>query len=444
MRKKNLPRTALSRMGSLIGAGTKVGLREAQHRLFDRLGNDNLLAVRLRQVNTLVDTLSQLKGAAMKLGQVLSLEFSDLLPREILEVFEKLYDDSSTMQFDEVETLLKKAFGKDRFSQVESLSKEPIASASIGQVHTAIIEGRKVAIKVQFPFVAKSIDADVKVVKKFIDAYLKIAGKHIELSGVFQEVTRILMQETDYLKEADNMLLYAKHFESDPRFKIPRPLLDWTTKQVLVMTFEEGERLSAWVRGTEAEASRSPERVSQFSSMMLDLVLREFFEVGMVQTDPNLGNFLILPDSMQLVLLDFGAVNTYSHAFRVRIRRLIELAIAGDPEKLLQFAYRHRFLDPAEEPATKELFLQMLFRVGELFSEENQPFDFSDGDYIAATRATVLEFIQAVRHSKPVKELIFVNRKLGGVFHILKDLKAKQDLHVLWKKVQQVTRSAKE
>jgi predicted unusual protein kinase regulating ubiquinone biosynthesis (AarF/ABC1/UbiB family) len=427
---KQIPTSSLGRAGRLLGAGLSLIGKEVAVRAMDavtKLADDDRLQKRLSQAATLVDTLSQMKGAAMKTGQLLSLEFSDLLPPEVTDILRKLHDDAVTLPYENIEKVLRKELGPEGFARLKNISHEPISAASIGQVHTATVDGKKVAVKVQFPGVDKTIGADLALTRKAIESVLWISNRDIPLEGFFEECERVLRQEVDYRKEAKFLGQFAELVGDDQSFAVPAVYEDLSTKRVLVLSFMEGEKLKDWMKQPLSDVARE-----RFTGLVLTLLFKEFFEWGLVQTDPNYGNFLFRPDEFQLVLLDFGATNSYSKKSRKQIRDLQRATMSRDYNGLLEVAAEAGILDPRESDEVKQDFSAMMELIVGVFRPENQPFDFSSSEYLANIRTTTLGFAAKVRYTSPAKDLIFLNRKLGGMFHLLKDLGATYDLSKFW------------
>jgi len=429
-----VPSTAIGRAGRLFGAGVAFIGREVAVRSLEAISNlseDSKLKKRLEQVSGLVETLSQLKGAAMKTGQMLSLELSDLLPPEITEVLRKLHDSSAFMPFDQVNKILLKELGPELFKDLKEISETPISSASIGQVHSAVLRGQKVAIKIQFPGVDKSIKADLALVKKAVESLLWVQGKPVPLDGFFEECERVLKQEVDYRKEAKFIGQYRQLSAGVHGYRIPEVYEKYSTRRVLTLEFMEGVRLGDWLKSSMTAKERT-----DFGEKVLNLLFYEFFEWGIVQTDPNFGNFLYRPESDELVLLDFGACNTYSKRLRRDMASLLIVAMTGDSVALVSRAEELSVLDPRESTDTKALFCRMMELIVSVYRKEMQPFNFASSDYLQAIRTTTMEFAGKVKYTAPAKDLIFLNRKLGGMFHLLKDLGAKHDLYGFWQKIE--------
>lgn len=424
------PTSIFSRATTLIGMATKVAVKEVGSRIAERATESKLVA-RIEQAQEVVEALSKLRGAAMKAGQLLSIEGRDFLPPEVLKVLSRLQDSSASMDTKTVHRILKKELGADKFSELEDLTDDPVASASIGQVHRARIGKDLVAIKVQFPGVARSIDSDIAVLSRLTRAMTKVAGKEVNLDDLMKELKRVLKQEVDYKKEAKNAELYRNHLEGVDGYRVPRVYQAFSTRHVLTLEWMEGIRFQDWI-----DSGPSLQDRKRAGELLLDLFFREFFEWGFVQTDPNFGNFLILEKPLTLVILDFGATLEYDEAFRSEYKRVLREIYSGKGERMVQSAIDFGLLDARESAETKELYRRMMEVSFEPFSPELQPFRFGDLDYSARVRDALLGFTRSVRYSAPPQKIIFLHRKLGGIFNILKALDVRIDLVPYWRRVE--------
>lgn len=426
-KKKNLPRTALGRAGKLFAMGSVMVSREVKDRVMTAVAKHGgeRVQTRIKQAQDLVDTLGLLKGAAMKAGQLLSLEISDLLPPEISDILRTLHDQAPPADIALMQEVLRLDLG-DRVLDLHELSARPIASASIGQVHSATVEGQKVAVKIQYPGIAKSIDSDLNLLRKFSETALSISNKKIDLGPLFEELRSGLKDEVDYRKEADALRQYRATFGS-PQYAVPEVIANLSTEHVLTMSFEEGMRINDWLKGDLTQDQRN-----DFGHLVLQLLLDEFFKHGMVQTDPNYGNFLYRQNEVQLVLLDFGATRTYPPKFRQETRDLLKLAFDRKRNAVIDFVVAHKYLDPRESDEVKDMFFRIMEDIISMFRPENQPFDYSNPNYLQDMRTLTTNLIKEVKYSAPAKRMIFLNRKLGGMYHLLREAGCKIDLHEYW------------
>ncbi|MEO1233413.1 MAG: AarF/ABC1/UbiB kinase family protein [Myxococcota bacterium] len=425
-------RGVVSRSRKLLGMATRVAGHEVAQRVSERvarsaerLGADTVLR-RVKQAQIIADHLSELKGAAMKAGQFLSIDASDLLPPEAAEVLRSLQSDAEPVPFETVRQVLAEDLGAASLERLEGLAETPAAAASIGQVHTASVAGRKVAVKVQYPGVAESIPSDLAVLRKVAASFLVASGRRIPLDAIFEELETILTLEADYRHEAESMAAYRKLLVSDGRYRVPEPHLDLSSERVLVMSWLDGVPLGRWIAGSPPLADR--QRVAE---ALLDLYCSEFFDWGLVQTDPNPGNFLITPKG-EVGILDFGATMAFEPSFRAEYVELLRCVGDDDDDALLQASIEFGILDARESEEARTRFIEMMRAAAQPFSPEVQPFRFRDPDYQRKAREVVFAFMQAIRFTPPPRRLIFLHRKLGGLFNILKSLDVTLDLEQYW------------
>ena len=318
------------------------------------------VATRLKQAQDLVATLGELKGAAMKAGQLLSIEAAQYLPPEVVTVLRQLQDQTSFMPLDQVRFILQRQLGREKFEMIEDLSAEPIAAASIGQVHKATIGGKSVAIKVQYPGVASSIDADLYALRKIAIAAVKIMGKNVDLSPVLDEITKSLKQEVNYRIEADNLDLTKRELKN-PNFIIPEVYREYSTDTVLTLSFEHGVKISEWMKTELGREER--EYVSQ---LIVNLLIDEVLTTGVVQTDPNFANFLYRPEERKLVLLDFGATWVYETELRTHIQSQVVSLFDGKIDHVMEQIHERGYLSRKENDEAKEEFRRILAIVSDL------------------------------------------------------------------------------
>ncbi len=423
-KKSTQPTGVLERAGKLLKLAGSLTRQEVAHRLGDRDAGGSAIT-RLKQAATLVQELSHMKGAAMKVGQMLALEARDYLPDEVVQVLEQLQNKASFMAFDEVDEILRSDLGKKR-SQLRELSEEPIAAASIGQVHRAEIEKNgtmvPVAVKVQYPGIRDSIHSDVKILGVVLKGLTTVFRREIEIEGLLEEFAEVFVQETDYEQEAQAAIDYRKAAATLAGVVVPRVHLGLSTARVLTMDYEPGLTLTQWIRQTHP----TPARRLELGALILELYSREFCEWGLVQTDPNPGNFLIRPETGELILLDFGATKRYSKEFRIQYSRLIMAIFTKDTNKVMDAALKMALLDPRESAAAQKAFQALVF-------ESMRPialnrFDFTDQEHVQKVRTLSQNLLKELRFSAPPKDLIFLHRKLGGVYQMLRQLEVDLEL----------------
>lgn len=355
----------------------------------------------------LTDQLSRLRGAAMKLGQMISLDAGDLLPAELTTILARLRDAAHCMPPAQLSQVLQAEWGKDwrrRFARFEAT---PIAAASIGQVHRATLpDGRVLAIKVQYPGVAASIDADVDNVATL----LRLSGllpETLDVAPLLAEAKRQLHEEADYRREAEQMRRYGALLADNPAFVLPAPVDDLSGERVLAMDFLPGQPIEMLLQASQAVRDAA-------MAAMLELVLSELFEFGYMQTDPNFANFRWQADTGRIVLLDFGATRAVPVATVAAYRRLMQAGLAQNHAALRDALLHVGFVSSvtlerhgAALDAMIAVLMQHLGRPG--------LFDFADRSFIADLRrhAETIAADRAAWHIPPA-DTLFVQRKVSG------------------------------
>lgn len=413
--------------GRVAGREVRQRVQGSFERSLERLAQSEVGA-RVDQAKILVETLGQLKGAVMKAGQLLSIDASEFLPPEALDVLAKLQSEVEPVDFSEVEPVLREDLG-DAYERLEALEPNAFAAASIGQVHRAFFEGEPVAVKVQYPGIAESIDSDLGALRRVTQSWLRVSGRQVKMDETFEELRQILHQEADYAQELANLNRYGALIGDDDRFRVPRGYEAVSGPRVLTMAWAEGQSLHAWIRTEPPPADRL-----DMAHRVMDLYCKEFFEWGFVQTDPNHGNFRVAPDG-RLALLDFGAALTYGRDFREKYVKLLAVMGTGSDEAIVEAGIEFGLLDPREGEEARLSFAELLKRAVEPFHPSLQPFHFRDPDYAARARTAGVRFVQSLRYTPPPRQLLFLHRKLGGVFNLMKRLDVTLDLTPYWERM---------
>jgi len=412
----------------MLGVAAGVVGHELKHRVVSGLSTGDKLGIaelktRIEQAKVIAEGFGRLKGAFMKAGQILSIDASDLLPPEAIEILSKLQGQADPIDFAIMRGVLERELGPERLSLLSELDETAVFSASIGQVYRARAFGEPVAVKVQYPGISESIDADVDLLEKLGTSWLALSRRKIDASGTFEELRTMLKLEADYERERYYLERFGELLHDDRRFDVPRSVPDLCTPRVLTMSWASGISLSDWIR-----SSPSREERLALARSALDLYCLEFFTWGIVQTDPNFGNFLVRPAERQLVLLDFGASVEYDDDFRTQYVELLRAVTRGNRSRIAEHGIAFELMDERESPATKELFVDMLLNAAEPFEVSAQPFNFRNADYAARSSDLVRRFVTSLRFSPPPRRLLFLHRKLGGLFQLLKRLDVELDL----------------
>ena len=368
--------------------------------------------------------LADMRGAAMKLGQILSMDTGDMLPRELADILARLRSDASAMPVEQLQQTMTEAYGEDWVSLFYDFDFKPLAAASIGQVHkTTSPDGRSIVLKVQYPGVRESIDNDVDN----IATVLRLSGllpKGMDLTPLLSDAKVQLRDEADYLKEAEFLSAFGEVLADDERFILPQVLPELTHRSVLAMTYVSGSPI-------ENIAYQPQEERDRVMTALLDLMLTELFELGMVQTDPNFANYQYKQSTGEIVLLDFGATRHFKKRFANNYRKLAAAAIAGDRKGIAVAADKLGYAVGDENSEYQELVLELFLLALEPLSQEGA-YDFGSSD-MPARMSELGESITDYRDfwKAPPTDAVYFHRKLGGMFMLASRLKARVDVNEL-------------
>ncbi|MGB7418846.1 MAG: AarF/ABC1/UbiB kinase family protein [Erythrobacter sp.] len=379
-------------------------------------------------VQRMTDRLSHLRGAAMKMGQMISLDAGDYLPPELSTILAQLRDQANFMPTRQLDQVLKAEWGNDWRKRFRWFNPRPIAAASIGQVHKALTrDGQQLAIKVQYPGVARSIDSDVDNVMTL----LRVAGfapPELEIDKLLSVAKKQLHEEADYVREGEQMALYRERLADIDGFIVPRLYEEFTTGSILAMSFEEGVSI-------EALAEEPDERRNEAFARLLRLVTRELFDFGVMQTDPNFANFRYRPATGEIVLLDFGACRPVDPAVANGYREMLIAGLQGNRDEVREATINAGFMMPIVAEKHPERVDRMIdIVINEM--REDAPFDFGNRAFIPLLR----EEGYAIAQDKdtwafPPVETLFVQRKVSGIALLGARLKAKVNIRRITEEV---------
>ncbi len=366
----------------------------------------------------LASRLANMRGAAMKLGQILSLQGEELLPPEFAQALSILGAQAAPMPERQLRGVLGREYGKGWEKRFQRFDMEPVAAASIGQVHRAIAhDGRDLAIKIQYPGVARSIASDVDNVAVLLRLF-NLLPLGIDVTATAAETKRQLAQEADYEAEGGFVEAYAKLVRGEPLLAVPRVHWDLTTQRILAMDFMEGEPL-------ESVSRESPRKRNAVGTVLERLVFRELFEFGVMQTDPNFANYLYQPATGRVVLLDFGATRRFDKDLVAKYERITRAVIENDRTRAAREAERIGYITADDAPERVEAAVDMIFLACEPLRHDGL-YDFPASDLPARMRD--LGYDLAVRRGlmrAPPPVTIFLHRKLVGSFLLLARIGAK-------------------
>ena len=406
-----------SLLGSVLTGGAQSLLSGRKPRLSD-------LVLTPANARRITDELSKMRGAAMKMGQLLSMDTGDVLPPELADIFARLRAQAHHMPPAQLKTVLIQNWGPDFLRRFRKFDVRPIAAASIGQVHRATTkDGRDLAIKVQYPGIRNSIDSDIRN----LGALMKLSGllpKGMDIDPLLEEARQQLHEEADYSQEARAMTAYADALSDDPRFVVPRPAPDFSTQDILAMDFIESVPI-------ETMATAPQDTRNNITQDLITLTCRELFVLGTMQTDPNFANFRYQPETDRIVLLDFGATRRFPAQRIAEYHQLLSAALSGDRQALHKAALAAGYLTPdtANHHTARVLDL-METAIAPLNSD--QPFDFATSPLARQMTDAAREFAEDRSFAVvPPTDTLFMHRKIAGLYLLAARLGAKLPLRPL-------------
>ena len=373
------------------------------------------------------DQLATMRGAAMKVGQILSMDTGDFLPRELADILARLRSEARYMPPQQLHQVMSEAYGEDWESLFYGFEAKPLAAASIGQVHKTLSpDGRKIVLKVQYPGVATSIDSDVDNIATLLRMSGLLPGE-LDIKPLLDDAKHQLKDEADYHKEAEFLKSFGDMLRDDERFLVPEVLPDLTRTTVLAMTYVSGEPIESIVKLPQEERDR-------VMSALVELMFMELFELRMVQTDPNFANYQYRSQSGEIVLLDFGATRRFKAAFVNNYRKLVKAALAEDHDRLIAAAERLGYAMGDADSEYRALVLELFLLALEPLIQEG-PYDFGHST-MAARMSELAENVTEYRDfwQAPPTDAVYFHRKLGGMFMLASRLKSRVDVHQLIKR----------
>lgn len=410
-----------SRMGGVSAriAGAMIG-GGASELLAGRRPNPRDLLLTPANARRLTEELARMRGAAMKMGQLLSMEASDLLPPELAEILARLRAEAHIMPPGQLKRVLEQAYGKGFLKGFKRLDPHPVAAASIGQVHRAETrDGRVLALKIQYPGVRGAIDADVAN----LGTLLRVSGllpKGFELAPFLEEARRQLHEEADYAREARELARFHGLLADRADVVLPAVHSDYCTDAILAMDFIESD-------GIETLEHAPQDRRDAVVTRMFDIFLHEALLWRVVQTDPNFANFRYQPDIDRLVLLDFGAARPVPPAFAATCRDLLVAGLEQDQDAIERGLQALGVLPPDASAGQIAIVRRMTTIVLEMLTSEMA--DFADPARLAAMReeGMRLGLEEEFRHIPPW-DALYLQRKLAGLVLLATRLRARVPL----------------
>lgn len=375
----------------------------------------------------IVDTLCKVRGAALKIGQILSIQDNSVISPELAAAFERVRQTADFMPVWQVEQVIAKELGQDWRDKLKMFEPQPFAAASIGQVHQAQLpDGRLVAMKIQYPGVAESIDSDINNLVSILKVW-NVFPEGLFIDNLVEVAKRELGWEVDYERERECTKKFRDLLAPYPQFYIPEVIDEFCTKQIFTSELIEGIPVDQCVNldmSVREEICRN----------IMHLCLLELFEFRYMQTDPNWANFFYNPKTKQLILLDFGATRDYKKEFMDKYIEVIKGAADGDRKKVLELSREMGFLTGYESKLMEDAHVDGVLILGEVFSEKSGAFDFGGQDTTRRIQKLVPTIVYH-RLCPPPEEIYSLHRKLSGIFLLCAKMQVKIDCRDMFQEV---------
>jgi predicted unusual protein kinase regulating ubiquinone biosynthesis (AarF/ABC1/UbiB family) len=420
---ERIPKTRIERAAHIAGAGVKVGGNYLKH-YAKKLVNSDVQKEELHKDNAgdIYDTLSKLKGSALKVAQMMSMD-RGILPREYQEKFQLSQYSAPPLSAPLVSQIFRKAFGQTPGGFFDEFTSSAVAAASIGQVHKARSKDKWLAVKIQYPGVANSIGSDLRMVKPFAVRLLNMSKNDID--NYFDEIEGKLMEETNYALELKRSMELSAACAHIPNLRFPQYYPQWSSDKIITMDWLDGAHLKEFLATNPSQEVRN--RIGQ---ALWDFYDFQIHELKTVHADPHPGNFLFEQDGT-VNIFDFGCVKEIPDRFYTPYFRLVDRNIYKDSEKTLsifkELELLHHDDSPQEIAFFTPLFKEMIDMLTLPFTKDS--FDFGDEKYFSgiyqfADRLIELPEVRNSKKARGSRHSLYINRTYYGLYHILFDLKA--------------------
>lgn len=406
------PQGRLHRLRKLAGVGARVGADVVSQAVKRWRGGDEDAPITVGTAEKLAATLGDLKGAAMKLGQFAAMD-AELLPAEVRAVLARLQNEAPPTPWEDVADVIQDELGAPPEQLFAELDHEPMAAASLGQVHRArMADGREVVVKVQYPGIGAALQADLANMGSVVKAVNAALG---QVSGYFAEIRRELLAELDYAREARLCEEFREAARALPDLCVPFTVPERIGLRVLTLERLPGETLKAFLgRGPE---KATPEERFRVSRLLLRAVLGPFLAGGVVHADPHPGNYLLMPDG-RLGVVDFGAIKRLPDRFAGACRKLLRLGLSGEPFDVVPVA-RELGIEWGDLPdeQARELMNEVLEIGGKPI--RGGVFDYASATVVSDLRALkTTRFRQLLKFRPPAEGLLFFRAVAGCVMNL--------------------------
>lgn len=423
-----IPTSKLERASKLVKTGVKIGGNYAKY-YGKKLVNPDLDKEELNEDNAsdIYDGLKSLKGSALKVAQMLSME-RNLLPRAYVEKFSLSQFSVPPLSAPLVRKTFRKYLGKYPEDLFDEFEKESVNAASIGQVHRAKWQGKELAVKIQYPGVAESISSDLALVRPIALKMFNLNAK--DSDKYFKEVEFKLKEETNYLLELEQSQEITKACSAIPGMAFPKYYKSLSSERILTMDWMEGSHLSEYSKeGLNAKSS------NQLGQSLWDFYMFQIHGLRKVHADPHPGNFLISPEK-DLIAIDFGCIKVIPDEFYTPYFELAQKESLEDEAFFTQKLEELEILVPSDSPKERQFFKELFHEMLSLFTSpfQSEEFYFGDEQFWAqiadlSQRYSQDDQIRKMNGNRGSKHFLYMNRTFFGLYNLLYDLDARVEVN---------------
>jgi len=419
----SIPVSKVQRAAKFISTGAKVGGNYVKH-YAKKMVNPSLDREELHKDNAsdIYNSLSQLKGSALKVAQMMSMD-KNLLPRAYQDKFTMAQYSAPPLSYPLVVKTFQQYFQKTPEQLFDTFTRAAVNAASIGQVHQATKDGKTLAVKIQYPGVAQSVTSDLKLVKPIALRILNINAQ--ELDHYMQEVEERLLEETDYHLEVQRSREISEACGDIPNLRFPKYYDALSSERIITMDWIEGNHIKEWM-----DTNPSQEARNKVGQALWDFYHHQVHNLNQVHADPHPGNFIIQEDGT-LGIIDFGCVKVIPKDFYTGYFSLIKKDLLINEAELNQIFYDLEFISDKDTDVEKAffsaIFSEMISLLGTPFHVEK--FDFSDNDFFnqifqLGDRIANDKMFKKSNQARGSRHGLYVNRTYFGIYNLLNQLQA--------------------
>lgn len=419
-----IPTSKVQRASRFVRTGAKVGGNYVKYYAKRAVNSKHTRdSLHLENAEDIYEGLSELKGSALKVLQMMSMD-KNLLPTAYTDRFTMAQYSAPPLSYPLVIKTFQKYLGKSPEKLYDSFSKNAKNAASIGQVHHAELGDRKLAVKIQYPGVADSVTSDLRIVKPFAIRLFNINER--DLDHYMEEVESKLIEETDYKLELERSVDISQQCGHIENLFFPKYYPELSCEKIITMDWLDGKHLKEFMATNPSQETRD-----MIGQALWDFYDFQIHQLHQVHADPHPGNFLMQEDG-KLGIIDFGCVKVIPEEFYQKYFKLIRKDTLINDQELDDIFYDLKFINDTDSPKERELFksifIEMIQLLGKPFHHEE--FDFADDSYFRQ----IFELSERVSNTKEVREsrtargprdALYINRTYFGLYNLLNALQAK-------------------